>query len=87
MSDEYRDVVFDGDISRALVKVADDYLDGKDEEPLLMLPAPGDDLEFSAGMSGIMDDSKSISGVSRGTNVSGMSKLSDRNFVNINKQA
>ena len=84
---EYRDVVYDVDNTRALVQVADDYLDGKDEEPLLALPAPGDDeLEMSGGLS--IDDGKSISGVSRASsNVSGISKLSNRNFVNINKQA
>lgn len=84
LEDEYRDVVYDVDNSRALVKVADDYLDGKDEEPLLALPAPGDDLEISGGFS--IDDSKSIGGASRASsNVSGISKLSNRNFVSINK--
>ena len=86
LEDEYRDVVFDVDNTRALVKVADDYLDGKDEEPLLALPAPGDDLEVSGGFS--LDDTKSIGGASRASsNVSGVSKLSNRNFVSINKQA
>lgn len=37
----------DVNYSRALVKVADDFLDGKDDEPLLALPAPGDDLDMS----------------------------------------
>ena len=86
IEDEYRDVVFDVDQTRALVKVADDYLDGKDEEPLLALPAPGDDESDISGLS-VLDDSKSIGGVSRMTGVSGMSKLSDRNFVQINRSA
>ena len=86
IEDEYRDVVYDVDQSRALVKVADDYLDGNDEEPLLALPAPGDDESEISGLS-VLDDGKSIGGVSRMTGVSGMSKLSDRNFVQINRSA
>lgn len=87
LEDEYRDVVFDVNMSRALVKIADDYLDGKEEEPLLALPAPGDDLDLSAlNMSGA-DDTKSLGGASRFTNASGMSKLSNRDFVSINKHA
>lgn len=87
LEDEYRDVVFDVDQSRALVKVADDYLDGKDEEPLLALPAPGDDLDFSGISMGGTDDTKSLGGVSRATGMSGVSKLSNRDFVSINKSA
>ena len=87
LEDEYRDVVFDVEQSRALVQVADDYLDGKDEEPLLALPAPGDDLDFS-GISGIGDDdTKSMGGASRTTNRSGISKLGSRDFVSINRSA
>ena len=86
IEDEYRDVVYDVNETRALVKVADDYLDGNDEEPLLALPAPGDDESEISGLS-MLDDTKSIGGVSRMTGVSGMSKLSDRNFVQINRSA
>ena len=87
LEDEYRDVVFDVEQSRALVQVADDYLDGKDEEPLLALPAPGDDLDMS-GISSIGgDDTRSLGGVSRTTNASGISKLSNRDFVSINRSA
>lgn len=79
--DEYRDVVFDVEHSRALVAVADNYLEGR-EEPLLALPAPGDDSDSFS-----MDETKSLGGASRFSGASGMSKLSDRNFVNINKSA
>ena len=82
--DEYRDVVYDVEGSRALVQVADDFLDGKEDEPLLALPAPGDDLDLSS-IAG--DDTKSMGGASRFSGASGMSKLSNRNFVSINKSA
>lgn len=84
--DEYRDVVMDVENSRALVQVADDYLSGKDEEPFLALPAPGDDLDIS-GIGNYDDDTKSMGGDSRASGKSGMSKLSDRNFVAINRSA
>ena len=80
LEDEYRDVVLDVESSRALVKVADDFLSGKDEEPLLALPAPGDDPELR-GFDNYDDDTKSLGGASRFSGASGMSKLSDRNFV------
>ena len=86
MEDEYRDVVLDVESSRALVKVADDFLSGKDEEPLLALPAPGDDPELRS-MGNFDDDTKSMGGASRASGVSGMSKLSDRNFIEINRHA
>ena len=54
--DEYRDVVVDIEHSRQLMKIADDFLDGKDDLPLLALPAPGDDIE--------QDDTKSLGGFS-----------------------
>lgn len=86
LEDEYRDVVFDVQQSRALVKVADDYLDGKDEEPFLML-TNGDEFDIS-GISSIGgDDTKSLGGASRASNISGISKLSNRDFVSINKSA
>jgi len=80
---EYRDVVADVDYSRAMVKVADDFLDGKDEGPLLAITGPDDYLDTDK-FDSYDDDTKSMGGVSR---ASGMSKLSDRNFVNINKSA
>lgn len=83
LEDEYRDVVYDVNESRALVKVADDYLDGKDEEPLLML-GNGDEFDISS-IGG--DDTKSLGGGSRMSNTSGISKLSNRDFVSINKHA
>ena len=73
----------DVNYSRALVKVADDFLDGKDDEPLLALPAPGDDLDMSK-FDNYDDDTKSMGGASRAP---GVSKLSDRNFLQINKSA
>lgn len=66
--------------------MADDYLDGVDDAPMLALPAPGDDLDIS-GLSAMGDDTKSLGGASRFSGASGMSKLSDRNFININKSA
>lgn len=85
LESEYRDVVNDVNYSRALVKVAENFLDGKeDEEPMLALPAPGDDELDIDKFDNYDDDTKSMGGVSR---FSGMSKLSDRNFVNINKSA
>ena len=41
--DELRDEVYDVNATRALVAVADDFLEGRDDAPLLALPAPGDD--------------------------------------------
>jgi len=73
--------------SRALVQVADDYLSGKDEEPFLALPAPGDDNLDISGIGNYDDDTKSMGGASRASGISGMSKLSDRNFVAINRSA
>ena len=78
--DEYRDMVFDFDHSKALVRVADDYLEGR-EAPLLALPAPGDELNEDLLSAQGADDTKSLGGAS------GMSKLSDRNFIQINKAA
>ena len=51
---------------------------------MLALPAPGDDELDIDKFDNYDDDTKSMGGVSR---FSGMSKLSDRNFVNINKSA
>ena len=62
--------------------MADDYLEGKDEAPFLALPAPGDDLDSYS-----MDDARSLGGASQFSGTSGMTKMSDRNFVNINKSA
>ena len=83
LESEYRDTVADVDYSRALVKVADDFLDGKDEGPLLALPAPGDELDTDK-FDNYDDDTKSMGGAS---GISGRSKLSQRNFVDINKSA
>ena len=87
LEDEYRDVVFDVEQSRnlrveqsrALVQMADDYLDGKDEAPLA-ITGPMHDLEG-------FDDTKSFGGASRFSGVSGMTKMSERNYVDINKSA
>ena len=65
--------------------VADDFLEGRDDAPLLALPAPGDDQSELEGLS-ILDDTKSIGGASRFSGAT-VSKLSDRNFLQINKQA
>lgn len=54
--DEYRDVVVDIEHSRQLIKVADDFLEGRDDFPLLALPAPDDGLE--------QDDTQSLGGAS-----------------------
>ena len=64
------------------MKIADDFLEGKDDLPLLALPAPGDDL--------INDDTKSVGGISQQTgfsNLSSVTKMSERNFISINKDA
>ena len=58
MEDEYRDVVVDIEHSRQLMKVADDFLEGKDDLPLLALPAPGDENKYE-------DDTKSLGGFSQ----------------------
>jgi len=86
LEDEYRDVVLDVEHSRALVAVADDFLEGKEDQPLLALPAPGDDLSFS-NLASFNDDTKSLGGASRFSGASGMSKLGNRDFVSINKSA
>ena len=39
------------------MRIADDFLDGKDDLPLLALPAPGDDEKLE-------DDTKSLGGFS-----------------------
>lgn len=78
-SDEYRDMVFDFEQSKAIVKAADNYLDGLPEEPLLALPAP--DGFSDLNQSEFQDETKSLGGASQ------MTKLSDRNFVDINKNA
>ena len=54
--DEYRDVVVDIEHSRQLIRVADDFLEGRDDLPLLALPAPDDGLE--------QDDTQSLGGAS-----------------------
>ena len=65
------------------MKVADDYLEGREDDiPLLALPAPGDDQAIAEGFD--LDDKLSMGGVSQMT---GVSKLSDRNFISINKSA
>ena len=52
LEDEYRDMVVDMEQSRQLVKMADDFLEGKDDEPLLALPAPGDDEDETKSLGG-----------------------------------
>lgn len=47
LDDEYRDMVFDIGASKALVQMADDFLDDK---PMLALPAP-EDYDSQAGIS------------------------------------
>lgn len=73
-------MVFDFEQSKALVKAADNYLDGlpEEEESLLALPAPD---AFSDLNQSDIDETKSLGGASQ------MTKLSDRNFVDINKSA
>ena len=65
------------------MKVADDFLDGKDDEPLLAIMGQGEELDIGK-FDNYNDDTKSMGGAS-GT--SGVSKLSNRNFVDINKGA
>jgi hypothetical protein len=74
--------VVDIEHSRQLIKVADDFLEGRDDLPLLALPAPDDGLE--------QDDTQSLGGASLLTGVSQTStrtKMSERNFIDINKSA
>ena len=75
LEEEYKDTVFDFEQSKALVQMADDYLDNK---PLLALMAPGSEYEE--------DDTQSLGGVTQQTGMTSKSKLSDKSKISINKR-
>ena len=74
LEDEYRDEVFDFDHSKAVVQMADDYLEDK---PMLAIMAGLEDENE--------DDTKSLGGVTQQTGMTGKSTLSSKSKVSINK--
>ena len=74
LEDEYKDTVFDFDQSKALVQMAEDYLDNK---PMLALMA-GIEEDYE-------DDTQSLGGATNQTGMTGKSTLSSKSKVSINR--